>query len=73
MDRETLKYGKQRSDTIKFHLILFYFARYTNEALIKCSVHTGIFVLIFTAHLCSVHSPGTSEQIFPRVDLALVK
>ena len=51
MDRATHLHNKQRSDSVKFHRMLFYLCRYTIKLLLtELSVHREIFVLTFKAH-----------------------
>ena len=75
MDQAMHQHSKQRSNAVKFHLILFYFGRYTIKLLLtEISVHTGNICSDIQGawtSLSSVNTPGMSEQIFPRMDLEL--
>ena len=75
MDRATHWHNKQRSDSVKFHRLLFYLFRYTIKLLLtEISVHTGNICSEIQGawtSLRSVHTPWMSEQIFPRMDLEL--
>ena len=75
MDRAAHQHSKQRSNSVKLHLILLYLGRYTIKLLlIKISVHTGNICSDIQGawtSLRSVHAACMSEQIFPRIDIEL--
>ena len=68
IDRTTHQHSKQRSNSAKFCLILFYLGMYTIKLLLtEISVHTGNICSDIQGawtSLCSVHTPWMLEQNF---------
>ena len=72
---QTHWHNKPRSNSVKFHRLLFYLCRYTIKLLLtEISFHTGNICSDIQGawtSLRSVHTPWMSEQIFPRMDIEL--